>query len=96
MSQLSVGETEDRSVYNLFAELNRSNASEDLSAYLQYKSFNEDFDAGWERAQSVHLGVRWAITPLLTVSAQISREFEVFAGGPEQTIFDIQLRLRRD
>lgn len=94
MTQLSVGKTADRDVYNFFGEVNRSTPGELLTAYLQYKSFNEDFAWGWESAQSVHIGARYSVTQSVTLSAQISREFEVFSGGRPQTVFDLQFRYR--
>lgn len=94
MTQLSIGQTEGRDVYNFFGEVNRSTPDESLTGYLQYKTFNEEFTPGWQAAQSVHLGARYAVTNKVTLSAQIAREFEVFAGGRPQTIFDLQFRYR--
>ena len=94
MTQLSLGKTEGRDVYNFFAEVNRSTPDESLTGYLQYKTFNEDFAAGWQSAQSVHMGARYAVTDKVTLSAQVAREFEVFAAGRPQTIFDLQFRYR--
>jgi hypothetical protein len=94
MTQLSVGKTEGRDVYNFFGEVNRSTRDESLTGYLQYKSFNEEFVSGWQAARSVHLGGRYALTDKVTLSAQIAREFEVFANGRPQTIFDLQFRYR--
>lgn len=94
MTQLSLGETETRDVYNFFGEVNRSTPDERLTGYIQYKTFNEDFATGWERAQSIHAGFRYALSSKVTLSAQFAREFEVFGGGQLQNIFDLQFRYR--
>lgn len=94
MSQVSYGETEGRRVTNAFLELNRSNADETLTGYVQYKTFNEDFANGWEQANSVHVGARYAITDKFTISAQVTRELEVFGAASGQTVVDLQFRFR--
>jgi len=94
MAQLSVGETGSKPTRNYFLELNRSDQLERLVGYLQLKSFNEERMTGWEKANSVHFGARYQLTKVAILSAEISREFDVFGAAPEQTIIDVQLKLR--
>lgn len=94
MAQLSVGETGSKPTRNYFLELNRSDQLERLVGYLQLKSFNEERMTGWEKASSVHFGARYQLTKVAILSAEISREFDVFGAAPEQTIIDFQLKLR--
>lgn len=94
MSQISIGETEGRQVANGFLELNRSDSSEQFTAYLQYKTFNEEFRSGWEKADSVHLGARYALSDRISISMQVTRELDVFGGMGEQNVLDVQFRFR--
>lgn len=94
MAQISHGQTDGRDVTNVFLELNTNSPDERWVSYAQLKSFNEEFATGWERSQTWAVGVRTQLTPKIIGSAQISREPKKFFDQQEQTVFDLQLRLR--
>ena len=94
MAQLTVGDTDGRQVTNGFLEINTNSPDERWVAYAQLKSFNEEFQTGWERSQTWAFGVRTQLTRTAILSAQLAREPTQFFERPAQTIFDLQLRLR--
>ncbi|NCG05949.1 MAG: hypothetical protein GWP37_03175 [Gammaproteobacteria bacterium] len=94
MIQLSHGKIDDRDVTNAFLEINTNSPDERWVSYAQIKSFNEEFATGWERSQTWAVGIRTHLTPKIIGSAQIAREPKKFFDQPEQTVFDLQLRLR--
>ena len=94
MFQISHGETDNRDVTNGFIELNTNSPDERWVSYIQLKSFNEQFESGWQRSQTWALGARTQVTRRITASAQLSREPKKFFDQPEQTVFDVQLRMR--
>lgn len=93
MGQLSAGETNHRPTLNGLVEVNRLNRAGNWIGYLQWKSFNQETVAKWQRANSIILGVEGELTDILTLSAQVERELSTFA-GPNQTVLDFQARFR--
>ena len=94
MFQFSLGETDGRDVTNAFFELNTNSVDERFVAYTQLKSFNERFESGWQRSQTLALGFRYHLSGNFILSAQVSREPNQFFNTPQQTLFDLQLRMR--
>ena len=94
MAQLTVGDTDGRQVTNGFLEINTNSPDERWVAYAQLKSFNEEFQTGWERSQTWAFGVRTQLTRTAILSAQLAREPTQFFERPAQTVFDLQLRFR--
>jgi hypothetical protein len=94
VSQFSFGDTDDRDTWNGLVELNWSDSIEAKVGYIQYKSYNEDFQSGWKRAKSASIGARFGQIAGLTWAVQYTREFSSFTNNGDQDVIDFQLKYR--
>ena len=94
LSQVSMGKTDRIKTWNLMLEANVSNGLESKVGYLQFKSFNEQSNTGWQAANSVTIGVRLGGIHGWTYSAQFTRELTPLSKSNTQSIFDLQFKYR--
>jgi hypothetical protein len=94
MSQFTFGDTDGRDTGIALVELNWSDSLESKVGYIQVKSYNEDFQAGWKRAEKASIGVRIGQIAGFTWGVQYTREFSSFNNNADQDVIDFQLKYR--
>ena len=94
MSQFTFGDTDGRDTWNGLLELNWSNGTESRVGYFQLKSYNEDFQSGWKRAEKASIGARFGEIAGFTWGIQYTREFGSFDSNSDQDVIDFQLKYR--
>ena len=94
MSQLTFGDTDGRDTWNGLVEVNWSDALETIVGYIQAKSYNMNFQAGWKQAEKVSIGARFGQIAGFTWAVQYTREFSSFTNNHDLDVIDFQLKYR--
>ena len=94
LTDLSVGENEDASVFNALVEANWRNPTESWFLYAQGTRFSTEKTSGWEKPASGSLGLRYAPDLHWSFSAQCKKDLDAIGSTPKDTILNLQLRYR--
>ena len=95
MGQVTVGEDDDRSLVNTFAELNWQDRHGRFLLYAQALDYHaEAGTGGMQHSASVIFGVRWMLDAHWTLSAEIERDTDRFDTEAPTRLLRTQLRYR--
>ncbi len=94
LTEVSVGEDDNKDILNSFFEINRVTRNARFTAYLQARWLRKRLDGGWQDASSWAAGFRFTPNARWSLSFQFDHESEIPADRPTDNIINLQFRFR--
>lgn len=94
LGEVSFGENDNSEVVNTLLELSYVNRRETWFVYAQGRLLRMRAAAGWDEADSLHLGLRWTPDNRWSVSSEFVQELSKFGSGVTESLISGQLRYR--
>ena len=94
LTELSAGENDDKEVVNWLGEISWRNLVESVHLYFQTKSSFEKTNNRWDEGVGITLGADWKFHRQLSVTSQLTHEFDNPTGKNADLTASFQFRVR--